>query len=162
MAPIEEAKVVEYHFSALFERYSESATSSAELRRRQLASQSGRLCRLRSNHICLYCLLHSAQHVLACGHTVCGRCAQVFGVPGSGLEYEFTIRGCLYCLYQRPLVVDVLPPTMSPTVLAIDGGGVRGVIPLEFLLLMQEHLRPCAIHDVVDLALGTSSGLSDE
>lgn len=154
--------MVEYHFSSLFERYTEGTTSSADLRREQLASQSGRLSRLRSNHVCLYCLLHSAQHVLACGHTVCDRCAQVFGVPVSGLEYQFTIRGCLYCLCQRPLVVDVLPPTMSPTILAIDGGGVRGVIPLEFLLLIQEHLRPCVIQDVVDLALGTSSGLSDD
>lgn len=54
--------------------------------------------------------------------------------------------------------MDVLPPTMSPTILAIDGGGVRGVIPLEFLALIQEHLRPCVIQDVVDVALGTSSG----
>lgn len=57
-------------------------------------------------------------------------------------------------------MVDVLPPTMSPAILAIDGGGVRGVIPLEYLLLVQEHLRPCTIQDVVDLAIGTSSGQS--
>ncbi|KAJ5456073.1 uncharacterized protein N7458_004337 [Penicillium daleae] len=82
---------------------------------------------------------------------------RVFGVPVSGREYRFIIKGCLYCLYQRPLVVDVLPPTMSPTILAIDGGGVRGVIPLEFLLLVQEHLHPCSIQDVVALAVGTSS-----
>lgn len=56
--------------------------------------------------------------------------------------------------------MDVLPPTMSPTILAIDGGGVRGVIPLEFLLLVEEYLHPCVIQDVVSLALGTSSGQS--
>jgi patatin-like phospholipase/acyl hydrolase len=33
-------------------------------------------------------------------------------------------------------VVDVLPPTMYPTILAVDGGGVRGVIPLEYLILI--------------------------
>ncbi|KAK9604833.1 hypothetical protein V6Z93_002782 [Aspergillus fumigatus] len=58
-----------------------------------------------------------------------------------------------------PLVIDVLPPTMNPTILAIDGGGVRGVIPLEFLVLMQEHLGPsCPLQDLVELAVGTSSG----
>lgn len=30
---------------------------------------------------------------------------------------------------------------MNPTILAINGGGVRGEIPLEFLLLIQEYLR---------------------
>jgi patatin-like phospholipase/acyl hydrolase len=53
-----------------------------------------------------------------------------------------------------------LPPTMNPTILAIDGGGIRGAIPLEFLILVQESLGPgCKIQDLVDLAMGTSSGL---
>ncbi|KAJ6151386.1 Patatin-like serine hydrolase [Penicillium chermesinum] len=30
--------------------------------------------------------------------------------------------------------------------------------PLEFLLLVQEHLNPCTIQDVIDLGIGTSSG----
>lgn len=76
------------------------------------------------------------------------------------MEHQFVLKGCLYCLYQRPLTVDVLPPTMSPTILALDGGGVRGVIPLEFLLLLQEHLHPCNVQDVIDLSIGTSSGES--
>ncbi|KAJ5255846.1 hypothetical protein N7505_010997 [Penicillium chrysogenum] len=158
LCPAKETDLIEFHFSRLYKRFSENAVSSANLRKEQLKSFSGQLCRMRSSRICLVCLLRSAQHVLACGHTVCDRCAQIFGSPISGLEYQFTIKGCLYCLYQRPLVVDVLPPTMSPAILAIDGGGVRGVIPLEYLLLVQEHLRPCTIQDVVDLAIGTSSG----
>ena len=161
VCPAKETDLVELHFSRLYRRFSEDAVSSANLRKEQLKSLSGQVSRIQSSRICLVCLLRPAQHVLACGHTVCDRCAQVFGSPSSGLEYQFTIKGCLYCLYQRPLVVDIVPPTMSPTILAIDGGGVRGVIPLEFLLLVQEHLRPCAIQDVVDLALGTSSGQSD-
>lgn len=56
-------------------------------------------------------------------------------------------------------MIDVLPPTMNPTILAIDGGGVRGVIPLEFLILIQEILGSCALQDLIDLDLGTSSGM---
>jgi patatin-like phospholipase/acyl hydrolase len=52
----------------------------------------------------------------------------------------------------------VQPQTASPSVLSIDGGGVRGVIPLEFLMLVEEHLHPCKIQNVIDLAIGTSSG----
>lgn len=47
---------------------------------------------------------------------------------------------------------------MDPTTVAIDGGGVRGVIPLEFLILVQEQLGECRLQDLVDLAIGTSSG----
>jgi hypothetical protein len=152
--------MVARHFEEQFEFLSGGMMTSADLRRKQLQSQSGQLSCLRSNLICLFCLLHATQHVLDCGHTICDRCAQVYGEPVAGLEYQFTVRGCLYCLYQKPLIVDVLPPTMSPAVLALDGGGVRGVIALEFLLLVQEHLRPCTLQDVIDLAIGTSSGQS--
>ncbi|KAJ6166459.1 Patatin-like serine hydrolase [Penicillium chermesinum] len=62
------------------------------------------------------------------------------------------------CRFSARPQLDIMGPTMSPSILAIDGGGVRGVIPLEFLLLVQEHLNPCTIQDVIDLGIGTSSG----
>ncbi|KAJ5875185.1 uncharacterized protein N7473_012532 [Penicillium subrubescens] len=158
LCPEEQTNLIERHFSEQFDLFSGGLINVADLRKQQLESQSGRLSCLRSNLICLFCLLHSAQHVLDCGHTFCDRCAQVYGEPVAGLEYQFTVTGCLYCLYRKPLIVDVLPPTISPSILALDGGGVRGVIPLEYLLLVQEHLQPSTIHNVVDLAIGTSSG----
>ncbi|KAJ5951036.1 uncharacterized protein N7479_009449 [Penicillium vulpinum] len=91
----------------------------------------GQLSSIRSNKICLYCLCYSTQHVLVYGYTV-------FGTPTKGFEYRFVVKGYLYCLYQRPLISDILPPIISPLILAIDGGGIRG--------------------DVVDLAIGISSG----
>lgn len=133
--------------------------SSSLFRRKYLEAQSGRLCRIRSNQVCLVCLVRAAQHRWECGHTLCDHCAQVFGFPVPGFEYKFTLPFCLCCLYRRPLVIDVLPPTMNPTILAIDGGGVRGVIPLEFLVLIQEVLGSCALQDLIDLGLGTSSGM---
>ncbi|KAJ5110861.1 hypothetical protein N7532_001396 [Penicillium argentinense] len=149
---------IEFEFISLFDFMVQASCSSSSLRRDYLKSQSGRLSRLRTNKICLYCVIGAAQHTLGCGHTLCDRCAQIFGTPNPGRDYQFTVKGCLCCLYQRPLIVDVLPLTQSPSILAIDGGGVRGVIPLEFLTLIEEQLFPCRIQDVVDLALGTSSG----
>ncbi|CAG8902308.1 unnamed protein product [Penicillium egyptiacum] len=157
-SPEELTNQIECQFITVFDEMVYNNRSSAELRKRQLVSQYGRLCRIRSNRICLYCILRVAQHTLGCGHTMCDTCAQIFGVPVPSYEYRFQIAFCLHCLYRRPLIIDVLPPTMSPSVLAIDGGGVRGVIPLEFLLLLQEHLRPCQIPDIFDLGVGTSSG----
>ncbi|MCJ1473164.1 hypothetical protein MMC13_001815 [Lambiella insularis] len=53
----------------------------------------------------------------------------------------------------------VKPPTAGVNILSIDGGGIRGVIPLEFLNRLQKVLGPdCPVQDLFDLALGTSSG----
>ncbi|KAL3473200.1 acyl transferase/acyl hydrolase/lysophospholipase [Aspergillus californicus] len=100
-----------------------------------------------------------AQHAQACHHALCDICAQLFGRPAADAEYQFTVSNCLICLSGGTLVIDVLPPTMNPTILAIDGGGVRGGIPLEYLLLIQEQLGPqCSMRDLVDLSVGSSSG----
>ena len=51
------------------------------------------------------------------------------------------------------------PPTAGVRILCIDGGGIRGVIPLEFLGLLQGDIGPeCPIQDFFDMAFGTSSG----
>lgn len=71
------------------------------------------------------------------------------------------VTGRLYCLYQKPLIVDILPPTMSPYILALDGGGLEVLyLCLVYLPLVQEQLQLVNIHNVVKLAIGTSSGQS--
>jgi hypothetical protein len=47
---------------------------------------------------------------------------------------------------------------MDPSILAIDGGGVRGVIPIEFLILIQEYLDTNRLQDMFDLDVSTSIG----
>ncbi|KAL4924643.1 patatin-like phospholipase family protein [Aspergillus undulatus] len=158
--PLEELTgMVECRMVEQFDQLERMGFQSWRLRQEQLRALSGHLSSIRSNRICLFCLIQSAQHRLECGHTLCDHCAQVYGSPASEIEYRFTVSVCLCCLYQKPFTVDVLPPTANPTVLAIDGGGVRGVIPLEFLVLVQEHLgRSCPLQNMIDLAIGTSSG----
>ena len=55
--------------------------------------------------------------------------------------------------------VRLKPPTAGIRILSIDGGGVRGIIPLESLSLLQQLLGPdCPIQELVDLGFGTSAG----
>ena len=43
--------------------------------------------------------------------------------------------------------------------MSIDGGGIGGVIPLEFLKNIQDLVGPqCPVQDLFDLVIGTSSG----
>ncbi|KAL2801854.1 patatin-like phospholipase [Aspergillus granulosus] len=151
--------LVEREFVRGFHQVSTSTKTSVELQRETLMSLSHELGKIQSHTICLYCLVRCAQHCQRCHHSICDHCAQVFGSPASNVEYQFTLSMCLLCLSRDKLVVDVLPPTMTPTILAIDGGGVRGVIPLEYLILIQESLgRDCKLCDLVDLSVGPSSG----
>ncbi|KAB8069859.1 patatin-like phospholipase [Aspergillus leporis] len=151
--------IVEREFVRQFHLLQTSGQSSLDFRRCQLLSMSPELSPIQSDQICLYCLVRPAQHSQACGHTVCDLCPQLFGVPAPEAEYRFTMSMCLLCQSQATTVIDVLPPTMNPTVLAIDGGGVRGGIPLEYLLLIQESLgSECRLADLVDLSVGSSSG----
>ncbi|GMG37753.1 unnamed protein product [Aspergillus oryzae] len=41
--------------------------------------------------------------------------------------------------------------------MAIDGGGSRGVTPLEFMKELQKLLQDCPLHEMVDVACGSSS-----
>ncbi|KAL3459620.1 patatin-like phospholipase [Aspergillus heterothallicus] len=152
-------ELVEQEFVRGFHIISTSTKTSVEFRKDTLMSLSYELGRIQSHTICLYCLVQSAQHCQSCHHSICDNCAQLFGSPAPDTEYQFTLTMCLLCLSENKLVVDVLPPTMNPTILAIDGGGVRGVIPLEYLTLIQENLgQDCDLRDLVDLAVGPSSG----
>jgi hypothetical protein len=153
------ATLVETEFVRQTHQIISRSQSSLDWRKENILSLSHELSRVQSNQFCLYCLARPAQHSMACHHALCDLCPQLFGAPASHEEYRFSMSTCLLCHSRATLVIDVLPPTMNPTILAIDGGGVRGGIPLEYLLLIQESLgRDCRIHDLIDLSVGSSSG----
>lgn len=56
------------------------------------------------------------------------------------------------------MCIEILAPTMDPSILAIDGGGVHGMMPLRLLILIGEYIKPCRIQDMFDLDVNTSSG----
>jgi patatin-like phospholipase/acyl hydrolase len=55
------------------------------------------------------------------------------------------------------------PPTAGIRILTVDGGGVRGIVPLKALLQLEEAMNHLlgysgSIQEHFDLAFGTSSG----
>lgn len=81
-----------------------------------------------------------------------------FGVPGVE-EYQYSLPSCPFCDIDNPLLARLKPPTGGVRIISVDGGGTRGVIPLEFLQLLQKVLgNGCNLRDFFDLAIGTSSG----
>lgn len=113
---------------------------------------------LKNNRTCLTCLRRKPEYNLSCGHSLCEICLQIFGEVTSAAEYQFHLASCVLCRNGQA-TVTLKPPTAGVRILTIDGGGVRGVIPLEFLDMMQEAIgKDCPIQNLFDLVIGTSSG----
>ena len=89
---------------------------------------------------------------------MCEPCVQVFGQARSSAEYRYEIESCILCR-KGHATVSVKPPTAGTRILCIDGGGVRGIVPLGYLSLLQDALgQACSVQDMFDVAFGTSSG----
>lgn len=101
------------------------------------------------------------QFGLSCGHSVCENCVRVFGNKNDLNPWVYHVDQCFICgAGVGSLAIRVRPENASIRVLSIDGGGVRGVAPLQFLRTLQDQLRlpnyPIQRH--FDLIYGTSSG----
>ncbi|RKK85892.1 hypothetical protein BFJ68_g15415 [Fusarium oxysporum] len=73
------------------------------------------------------------------------------------------IASSLFCDHYLPdmhyLVVRIRPPTAGHSILCIDGGGVRGIIPPAILGQVQQQLDlPIPIQEFFTLAYGVSAG----
>lgn len=135
--------------------------STAELHRSRLENKSVRehWGSLHQNTFCAICLLRRPEHVMKCRHSVCDFCVQIFATPRVTEEYTYTFSSCICCGRPADLLVRLKPPSAGLRILSIDGGGVRGIVPLEFLNLLQKSLgSSCRVQDLFDLALGTSVG----
>ena len=120
------------------------------------------LSKLKSNKTCLWCLMRTPEKVLPCGHALCNMCVRIFGTKSRDEKNTFKVYTCILCGEQNAssLSFQLVPPTAGTRILTLDGGGVKGVIPLKFL----DHLNKlmlefcCPLRDHFDLVCGTSSG----
>lgn len=145
----------------MFSAFEMEYVTSAELHTDNLRDRAKQWLQLKTNMTCLFCLRRKPEHVLTCEHAICDCCVKIFGSAISGAELHFSVSSCILCNTKGSLIARVHPPTAGVRILSIDGGGIRGVVPLEFLGLLQEVIGPeCQIQSLIDLAVGTSSGES--
>lgn len=146
------------HCEDLFEFIEKGHITAAQLHKRSAIKFRTYLCQLFSNVVCLSCLRRHPERHLSCGHSLCDQCVAIFGVGVPRTENEMKVN----CLFDDggEGFVDLKPTTAGVRLIGIDGGGARGVTPLEFMRELQKLLGDCQLHDMIDLALGTSSGRS--
>ena len=135
-----------------------SSKTAAVIHQINIANMGSIWMQFRSNDTCLCCIQASPENHFTCGHSICNICIRIFGRPIVEAEYMYMLDKCVFCSCGT-LQVALKPPTAGARILSVDGGGIRGVVPLEFLASLQETLGPsCPIQDLFDLAFGTSSG----
>ena len=92
---------------------------------------------------------------------MCNTCVKTFRKGVLGAKYKFTILKCIFCR-AGSFTTLIKPPTYRVRILGIDSGGIRGVVPLEFFILLQKTLgSKCKLQDFFNLTMGTSSSKNE-
>lgn len=117
---------------------------------------------LKSGKTCLVCLTGVPQHKAQCGHSFCENCLIIYGCSEMSDPWLLRREFCILCQKPAEIVIRVRPPTAGHSILCIDGGGVRGIIPLMMLVMLEEQLDlPIPIQELFTLSYGTSVGMWD-
>lgn len=134
-----------------------SGLTAISIHRQALQKYRSTWAQIYSSSTCLSCLRRRPQYRLPCGHYLCQNCVILFGEE---LErHSFTLNRCHMCGSHMATTIRVHPPTAGATVLCFDGGGVRGLIPLQFLEILQRRIGlPISITRLFNVQFGTSSG----
>jgi hypothetical protein len=116
-----------------------------------------------SHTACFSCLISPPEHPLPCGHVLCTPCVKAFGEARGRATFDMK-----YCPlhrkdepegqfdYRWPIVVK--PRGAGIRVLALDGGGIRGIVELVTLHHIQSELGVrLPVQAFFDLIVGTST-----
>lgn len=113
-----------------------------------------------SHSTCFCCLMDVPEHPLPCGHVLCTACIKAYGkqhkaavsLPCCPLHREATN-------WARPAVIKFKPAGAGVRVLALDGGGIRGIVQLEVLHAIEQCLGGhIPVQSFFDLIVGTGTG----
>lgn len=82
------------------------------------------------------------EKVLACGHSICDVWVRLLGTTLEKQRYSYLFTCCVLCRATKVTRrYEYQAPTTAPRLLSLDGGGVRGVISLTFLKMIEQELR---------------------
>ncbi|KAK3707125.1 hypothetical protein LTR37_012294 [Vermiconidia calcicola] len=113
-----------------------------------------------SHSTCFCCLMDVPEHPLPCGHVICTACIKAYGRPCKStvsmsccpLHREAT-------KWAKAAIIRFKPPGAGVRVLALDGGGIRGIVQLEVLHAVEQCLGGhIAVQTFFDLIVGTGTG----
>jgi hypothetical protein len=117
------------------------------------------ISKIKTYRSCLACLQRRPEYKYPCDHMICENCCIELGQRGDCDRDLFTFTNCPFCKLTCSMRIRVKPATAGVRLLSIDGGGVRAVIPIQFLRALEQALDlDIPVQEHFDLSYGTSSG----
>ena len=117
------------------------------------------LSKIHTHQVCLACLINKPEHLLRCQHLLCEACCIELGRSTTRNPNFYELFHCPICAAPCQFGVRIKPTTAGLRVLAIDGGGIRAVIPIQFLRALEQAIGlGIPVQELFDLSFGTSSG----
>ncbi|KAF2752703.1 hypothetical protein EJ05DRAFT_446392, partial [Pseudovirgaria hyperparasitica] len=141
--------------------YRVSDPPASKIHSRQLELLKGHFSKFKSHTTCFCCLMREPDKVFDCGHSCCNGCIALYGNARKNVRHGYHLKACLLCGASiKTPDFEFMPPTAGPRVLSLDGGGIRGVIPLTFLVGLGRRLKPLELplRHFFDYVCGTSAG----
>jgi hypothetical protein len=148
-------------FTANFAQRLGSTLTTAESHHQTLKEHHSRLAAFKSHRSCFCCFMQMPEKVVACGHALCDSCVKIFGVRSRTEKNTYRLWACPICgVDHQEAAFRFVPPTAGIRRLSVDGGGVKGIIPLVFLQHIDALLKPLGlpVQDYFDMVFGTSAG----
>ncbi|KAL5350964.1 hypothetical protein ACLOAV_004537 [Pseudogymnoascus australis] len=150
---------IEHQFCQNVLAIAEGKTSAAAAHQSCLYSYRKEWVDIYSQTTCFGCEVRGPEHVCSCGHGLCDLCFIKCGRSAPGAPWTISVKICPLCYVEVNKVVKLKPPTAGVRVFTADGGGVRGVVGISWLKVLQSNLRlPMPIQEHFDIVVGTSSG----
>ncbi len=140
---------------------SKAQLSSASFHSHIIQQFADRWDRIHSETTCWCCIRRAPPLRLPCGHYLCETCVQIFGHTLPSQPWTYRIDSCFLCrrTWDREITVAVKPPTSGVSILSIDGGGTRAIIPLTVLRRIQNRMDlPIPIQKFFKVVGAVSSG----
>jgi hypothetical protein len=151
---------IEHQFCQNVLAITEGKTSAAMAHQSCLYYFREEWAEIRSATTCFGCVIaRRPEHTCSCGHSFCDPCLVNYGRRAPGAPWTIAVKLCPLCDVKVNKVVKLKPPTAGVRVFTADGGGVRGVVGIRWLKVLESNLRlPMPIQEHFDLVVGTSSG----
>lgn len=117
------------------------------------------LSRLKTYRSCLACLQRVPEHKFPCDHMFCEACCTDLGQCFDKDPHLYEFVQCPLCEFSCDVSIRVRPVTAGIRVLSVDGGGIRAVIPIQFLRALEQAIGlDMPVQEHFDFSYGTSSG----
>ncbi|KAH8787540.1 acyl transferase/acyl hydrolase/lysophospholipase, partial [Hyaloscypha sp. PMI_1271] len=114
---------------------------------------------VRSTATCFSCFARSPENTLKCKHSLCSTCTIAHGISTELEPWNFRIEVCPLCEEFNGKSFSQKPNTAGVRAIILEGGGIRGIVPLSFLKDLEKYIDlPMGIQEHFDIAFGSSSG----